>query len=262
MGCNNLDSAKGEENLLAVAFGEKLYLEDLDSHLKNAHSSSDSQFVKSRFIDEWVMDKILYEEAQKRVGKNKDIESLVDSYRKSLYIYELDNELLSEELNRELPQEEIDTFYSNSKSEFSLQEDIVRFLYIKIPESSYSDTIKDLWKTEELPVLKNYVSSINGTQILNPEKWYYKSELKNILPELLYRKISFSKPNSYSHTQDETKFFVKILEKVDSNKDAPVSFVEETIRERILHDKAKDLLRRKRKELYDEKIQNKNIQIF
>ena len=262
--CDNLaQKSDNRSDIIAEAFGEKLRLDDLSEFLKEARTKSDSQFVISRYSDQWVMDKILYQEAKKTVGKNKDINALVDDYKKSLIIHEWDKLILSQSLDTVVNSEEIDAFYSERKKEFKLQEDIVRFMYVNYPESGNIDELfSDLWKSEDLPALNQFIKQHNGVGFINPENWYYKSELKNLLPNNLFRKISFSKPNNYSLSENETQFFVKIIELGDSDEDAPISFVEEIIKERILHDRAKEILKNKKSTLYEEKIQNKVIKIY
>lgn len=261
--CENLQqSDSNSSDIIAEAFGEKLSLKDLSAYLKDARTESDSQFIISRYSDQWVMDKILFEEAKDAVGENKRINDLVDDYKKSLIIHEWDKVLLNETLDTVISENDIKTFYDESKKEFKLQEDIVRVLYVKIPESSNSKIFKDLWKTEDLPAIKQFVNQSNGFGFLDTEKWYYKSDLKNLIPSALFKKIGFSKPNNYSHTDAESKFFVKIIEMADADNDAPVSFVEEIIKERILHDRAKEILKNKKNALYQKNIQNKLIKVY
>jgi len=262
-GCDQvLNNQNADNTILAEAYGEKLSVEDISEHLKNAQTYSDTQFVLSRYTDQWVMDKILFEEAKKTVGKKESITELVKEYERSLIIHEWDKEILASELDTFLNAQEISNFYEERKSEFKLQEDIVRFLFISVVDSMFNGTMEDLWKTEEIPALKQYVSEARGNYILNPDEWHYKSEMKNIFPSALFNKISFSRPNNYSLSENESKYFVKIIETVDSDQDAPVTFVEDIIRQRILHDRAKALLKQKKAALFDKNIQNKIIKIY
>jgi len=255
--------AKEKDNtLLAEAFGDKLKISDISDQLKNVQTTSDSSFIINQNTDQWVSDKILFQEAKSKVGKNKDINRLVEEYKKSLIILEWEKIIIKSKLDTVILSSEIDTFYKQRKKDFILQDDIVRFLFFKIPEAEYNDTLKDLWKTEAIPIMKKFINDAKGFHVLHPNNWYYKSEVKNLLPAALYKKIAFRKLESYSLTENETKFFVKILEKADSGDDAPVSFVEETIRERILHDRAHDLLKETKNELYNKNVQNKVIQFY
>jgi len=261
-GCEMQQKDEDNSEIIAEAFGEKLTMSDISGNLNVARTKSDSQFIISRYSDQWVMDKIFFEEAKNAVGQNNKIDALVDDYKKSLIIHEWDQSILAEAMDTVIAIEEIDTFYQRSKKEYKLQEDIVRFLYVQFHESGDEAYFKNIWKTEDLLAINQFIGQYSGISFLDSEKWYYKSELKNLLPEKMYKKIAFSKPNNYSHSENETKFFVKILEKTDSDEDAPVSFVEEIIRERILHDRAKEILKRKKNSLYQKNIQNKVIKVY
>lgn len=263
LGCQDFQSNKNDSSdIIAEAFGEKLYLDDISVNLKEARTESDSQFIISRYSDQWLMDKIIYEEAKQTVGENKKLNELIEDYKESLIIHEWDKTLLEQSLDTFISKSEIDTFYNRSRKEFRLQEDIVRFIYVRFNETNDVNNFKDLWKTEDIPAINQYISQRNGISFLDSDKWYYKSELKNLLPDGLYKKIAFAKPNNYSLQENGTYFFLKMLEKTDSEDDAPISFVEPIIRERIVHDRGKKILKDKKNALYQKNIQNKLIKNY
>lgn len=259
--CDQSSNLKTNSNTLATAFGEKLYISELDEHLMDATSKSDSQFIISRYVDSWLMDKILISEAKKKVKTSKDLDNKVDAYRKSLYIYELENYILQNHLNNEISQTEIDTFYKKYSNDFITTERICRLLYIKMPNSYDTDSLQSFWKTEDLPALKIYMQGDNTLALLNDEKWYSNSKIKSLLPTKLYKKINFKKTESYSYSSGETKYYVKLLESIKTNTVAPLSYVEDEIRDRILHDRSERLLREKRTEYFQENIKNKKITV-
>jgi hypothetical protein len=261
-GCNNLRNQNGDDQLLAEAYGSKLYLSELEIYLENAVSTSDSQYIITKYVDNWLMDEILYNEAHKVVATDQKIKNLVKDYEKSMYINEYEKVIISNHMDTMIQKEEIDSFFKFHKNDFFLQEGILRFLFIKIPEGNDNDTISDIWKTEDLPALKNLSHQFGGISLLKPNEWQYISSFKNLMPENLFKQISLKKPSEYIKYEDGYKFYIKILELINDKEATPVGFVEERIKQRILHNRMNVLLKNKKNELFDENIKSKSIKIY
>lgn len=254
---------QNDPNLLAEAYGDKLYLNDLELLFNNAQNKADSQFIISRYIDNWVMDKILFEEAKKEVKRNKRINDQIEDYKKSLYIHEYENIWLDQALNTSINQSEIDTFYAHNQEEYILKEDISQILYISVPLELDNDSLKNIWKTEDIPALESLKQSDERiTGLFDVSKWYGHSYMKNIIPEKLFNKINFKKKESYSLNDERSKYYVKILDNLKSKNPAPVSFVQADIENTILKDRAASILKQKKQSVYQNNILDKKITIY
>ncbi len=254
----NIDDA----DVLATAYGQELHISELSDQLLQAETSSDSQFIISRHVDGWLMDRIMYKQATQQVKNNKKaISKKVEAYKRSLYIYELENQILAEELDSDISDTEIDTFYAKYNNDFILKENISRLLYVKIPKSLDNDTFATYWKTEDLPAIKKYLSGVNTIMLLDEKKWYPHTTIRSILPENLIKKINFKKEETYTLDVAPTKYYVKILETIKAKENAPVSYVEDDIRNRIMHERSENILKDKRQDFFKQSIKNKNISI-
>jgi len=254
-------SKSDNPDAIASAYGQELLISELSDQLDQAETATDSQFIISRHVDGWLMDRIMYKKATQQIKSNKAISDKIEAYKRSLYIYELENQILSEELNTEITDAEIDTFYSKYSNDFILKEKISRLLYVKIPASMDNDVFSTYWQTEDLPAIKKYLSNVNTLVLLDDTKWYPHSTIQSVIPKKLINKINFSKEESYSLDVAPNKYYVKILETIKANKSAPVSYVEEDIKNRILHERSEKILRDKRQAFFQQSIKNKNISI-
>ena len=88
------------------------------------------------------------------------------------------------------------------------------------------------------------------------------SRPRNIVPPKLYAKISLKKSNSYTHKENDQHFYLKLLEIIADNDDAPVSFVKERIKLRVIQDRIRSMLKRAKARLFDSKIKSKQIKIY
>jgi len=262
MSCNGLLDKSKDPNLVAEAYGKKLYIQEIVSGIGNFNNPIDSQIAATRFIDEWLIDLILFEEAQKKLKDKKRIQKLIQDYERSLYISELENRIVKNLLDTVVAQEAIDTFYLKHSEDFKLSEPIVRLLLIRLDSVRDTSTLKNLWTTEDLPALKIYVEKSQGLAFLDPQEWQYISDLRSISPESLFAKISLNRPGEYALEQNDQHFYLKVLEIIDQNDLPPMEFVKERIKLRILQDRIKALLKSHKSELFNEKIQSKEIKIY
>lgn len=262
MSCNGLLDKSKDPNLVAEAYGKKLYIQEIVSGIGNFNNPIDSQIAATRFIDEWLIDLILFEEAQKKLKDKKRIQKLIQDYERSLYISELENRIVKNLLDTVVAQEAIDTFYLKHSEDFKLSEPIVRLLLIRLDSVRDTSTLKNLWTTEDLPALKIYVEKSQGLAFLDPQEWQYISDLRSISPERLFAKISLNRPGEYALEQNDQHFYLKVLEIIDQNDLPPMEFVKERIKLRILQDRIKALLKSHKSELFNKKIQSKEIKIY
>lgn len=208
------------------------------------------------------MDRILFEESKKSVRKDNNIEELVEDYRKSLFIHQYEESFINKNLDTLITFEQLNAYYEEHKDEFSLEKTIIRYFLVKIDADKDNDTLENYWKTEDLPAIKNYVLQEGGMAHLEIDSWYYVSELKSLIPEKLFSRISLKNPNETSYSDGGFKYYVKVLQIVNPDEEVPVRFYYNTLRQRILRNRSSELLARMKNDLFKEKIKNKNIKIY
>ncbi len=254
---------KANEQTIATAYGQHLQIETLGGQLKGARTSRDSQRIIDKEVDNWLMDEILVHEAKKKFSGSDDIEKKVSSYEKSLYIHELEKYHIETQLDTTITKAEMDTFYNRNQEEYLNSEALIQGLMIKLSDNQYNDTIKSLWKTEDLPALKVVLSENEGNlHLLDATKWYQESRLKNLLPEGLWKRINFKEKESYSYSDGGNQYLVKILGHTPDGKPMPTSYAAPLIKSRIIRDRSRALLRRWRKDIFQNNIQSKDIIIY
>lgn len=257
--CNQLQV--NDSAVVASAYGNKLHMNQVAGLSKSNLSKSDSTSIIARKVDSWMMEEILYNEAKNNISNSAELDALVESYRKSVYIHKYEEMQLAENMNSLVTESEIDTFYKKHNEEYLLDESITKVLFVKVPEEMHNDKLKSLWKTENLLALKSFVRAVAGVAFLDLDKWHDHSELKQLMPDELMNKINFSKKESYSLTKNGHHFMIRILDHVKANQEAPKSFALPKIRQRLMHDRSEQFLKKWKKELYQNKIQGKDIQI-
>lgn len=249
-------------SVLAQAYGKKLHLEDLADKVNMARTKKDSVQTISREVDNWVMTEMLYKVAKDELNDDIQLDELVDDYKKSLYIHELQKEVLANQLDTVVSENEVVAFLEDNKEAFALQEDIVKLLFIKVKEKYGNETLETLWKTENIPALKTIVKRARGLSRLNHDEWYSTSSISSLMPTTLQNQIQYKKPSQHTLKENGDVYFIKVLEYTRAGEIAPMAFVRNKIRQRIIINRSKVFLTNWKRELYYNNIQNKEIHIY
>lgn len=110
-----------KDNIPVAKVGTKvLYLSDLEKNIPAGTSSEDSIIISEYFVRNWINDILLYDVASKNIKEKENIESLVEDYRKSLIIYQYQEQLVSERLAKDINENTLMAYYDKNKEKFQL----------------------------------------------------------------------------------------------------------------------------------------------
>lgn len=160
-GCDITLKRKPDKGVLLEVAGEYLYKSDLEQIIPPNSLPEDSAIIADRFIRQWAIDVLMYEKAQRYIANTKEIESLVEDYRKSLLVHEYEQQLINQRMEP-VPEEEMQEFYEKYTSEFPMQEDILKGILLVVPQDA--PQLKDVrtWlddsdNTESLEKIEKYI---------------------------------------------------------------------------------------------------------
>ena len=106
---NNIDHG-GKTPLVGVG-ADFLYQEDVEQMLTSDRMIKDSAEFVQKYIEHWLEDVLLYNQAKRNVSSSKDIARLIDNYKKSLLLNIYQERLVSQQLDKEILSDEIAAFY-------------------------------------------------------------------------------------------------------------------------------------------------------
>lgn len=232
-----------------------LTVEDIRAELDSTQELSDAQI--QQFIQRWLRDELLYQEALKRgLDRSEDIERKVAEARRQLVI----NAYLQQEvyaLNvHDVPTEEVNSYYQEHEKEFLLPQDVALLSYVLFKNRDVATEFRNAvikgtsWSTAlqqvaTVPDLR--IDSIYYTQstLLPPELWRVAATIKEREP-------------SFPISTTQGFYVLYVWKYFKQGQQADRAYVEPQIRARLL------IERRKKK--YDSLLaalrQNHAIQIF
>lgn len=254
----------------AVARVDKTYLlkEDLVDILPQEYSVQDSIQITSNYINNWVKQQLLLSKAQMNLKNNTEkFESLVKNYREDLYINSYKEAVVSEYLNTDIIDEDIEKFYNENSQNFKLNEELLRLKFIKIGKDIYNkkELIK-LFKSSKKEDLDSLISKELSLKLhhLNDSVWVKYNDFVTEVPlfSTVDKKQLLKKGNFIQKEDSLSLYLVAVKGVLERNEIAPKTYITPTIKQMILHQRKLLLLRNIEETLIDDARKEQQFEIY
>ncbi|MCZ4696243.1 hypothetical protein DWB61_16395 [Ancylomarina euxinus] len=218
-----------------------LYLNKIRELIPNNSSKEDSIIIAQNYIHQWIKKQLLVSRAELNLSsEDQDVEEMVEDYRSSLIIHKYQQHLIEQKLDTIVSHAEIDKYYRDYPSNFLLNRNIVKAVYIKIPKPlPQAKKIKQIYKLkkdEDWDKLEDYCFQ-NATKFDNfSEQWIYSQILLSQTPIKVGDEENFLRRNKYFEAEDSTFHYLINIQDYKLKKEiAPLSFVNQDIRKIIIN---------------------------
>lgn len=268
--CGDSDSFGGRnkyKRVVATVDDNELTLRDIINDMPEGLTGADSATFAKMYIDNWVLNNLKLARAEKILTSKDDIERLVDDYRKSLIMRQLDQYYVDNELNTEITEQQIKAHYRQHSNLFVLDHNMVRAIVVRAP--------KDFRNTSTLREAMGNVIS-DGIQEINAlvekhdlqitdlsTEWVSFSDFLSYLPTVRTRSYDnlLQRGKVQSMTSDDTSFYFVIVDAKRKGDIAPIECVEEDIRRMIYAERRHDIVKRYEEELKREAVSEERVEI-
>lgn len=239
------EAASTDKQDIVASIGEKLlYRSDIPNIFPQGISADDSIRIAHKYISNLVKLELLREKAENNLtdaGKQK-IEKQLNSSRTSLYIHEYENKMMKQRIDTLITEEEAEAYYNDKLEKFSLQKNIIKALYIKLPVSApHLDDLRTWYKSEkpeDLTELESYCYQYATKYDDFNEDWIYFDELVKMLPLDPGNQERYLRRNKNTELSDSTyHYFVHIDEFRVKSETAPFEFVRSKINDIIFNER-------------------------
>lgn len=253
-----------DDSVLARYEQDFLYRSDVNGLLPPNHTLEDSVSIVSNYVSNWVLDKMLMKKAEENLssGHKSELENLIEKYRKDLYTKYYVESLVQEKLDTVVLESEIDSFYSNNKGLFKSGETLVKLRYIQVSEVG-------LKKSKFIEKFKRFNSKDREELASAPTDFYYCYlndstwvRLSDVLEKLPFLQGKV-REDFYQH-KDSTGLYslVRIKSVLGKDKDAPIEYIQPTIKQIILNRRKADYIKNLEKDLIESAIKRKQFEIY
>ena len=177
---------RNADPVVAQVYQYKLYASEVRQGMPVGLSQEDSLTLVRDYIDNWVKEKLVLHEAEKKLSpREKNFDKEMMDYRNSLLINRYYDKLWQRDTaNNRVTDREISDFAHTLDSRYTVDKEIVRVNYVKLPaHSNLLEPVKSLLFDESRRVdEKETLVAMLGDSIeylLDDEAWLYLDDLQN-----------------------------------------------------------------------------------
>ncbi len=258
-----------DKKAIARVGDQYLYQDDLEGIGYEGIDKEDSAQRARSFINSWVRKQLLIKEAATKIEFDEaEIERKILDYKFSLMGYEYQLHYITQNLDKNVSEEEIQTYYEENIDNFVLKQNIIRSKFIQVPkEAPRLNRLRSLLystKESDREELNSYCLSFATTYELNDSIWMTFDEVVRNSPLAeIPNKLQFLRNRKYSETEDEEfKYYLKIEEYRISDNVSPLEFVREDIVNIIINKRKVELAKGLEEKIYDEAKKNNGFEVY
>lgn len=263
--CRFFESEPGKAP--AAKVGNKyLYHSDFADIFPKGIAPRDSVLIAKKFIDNWIRKELMLRKAELNLSdKDKNFEKQIADYRASLIIFKYQQQLLNQKLDTLITAREIKNYYDQNISNFMLNQNAMRGMFIKVPRGAPNiDKIKNWYRNEnDTPLLESYGYQFAVKYDYFNDDWIYFDVLLREIPFEINDQEKFLRNNSFIETNDSLYYyFAGIKEYKLKSSAAPLSLVNENIRNIIINKRKLEFLQNLEKNVYNEALSKNLFELY
>lgn len=257
---------KPKEDPVAKVGNKYLYRTDLADIFPGGIAPRDSILIAKKFIDNWIRKELMLRKAELNLSvKDMDFEKQLSDYRASLIIYKYQQQLLNQKLDTVISVAEIEKYYEGNQPNFVLNQNAIRGMFIKVPRGAPNiDKIKGWYRNEnDTPLLESYGYQFAVKYDYFNDDWFYLDNLLREIPMEINDQERFLRNNRFIETNDSLYYyFAGIKEYKLKSSIAPVSLVNENIKNIIMNKRKLEFLQNLEKNVYSEGVSKNLFELY
>ena len=264
----NLTQTSDPDNTIARVYDDYLFSSELKDIIPKDVSVTDSLILVKNYINNWVREKLLVKQAETNLSyEQKDFSNQLESYRNSLIIYKYQTLLVNQQLDTIVSDLEIENYYNLNKKNFKLKNDIVKVNYVVLDKNSQDiRKIRHYIKMDESYAkdsLENYCEQNAKDFFLDDDDWIFFDELLLNIPIESYNYKKFLKNNRFLKIKDSSLiYYIKFIDFKIKDSVPPLSIESNNIKSIIINQRKAKLISKLEKEIFNNAIDNNDIEIY
>jgi hypothetical protein len=265
-GCQ--DKKEQDKKPIAKIHDKYLYLSDIENVIPNNKSKEDSILIAKNYIQNWIKNQLLLNKAEKNLPEErKNIQKQIDEYRASLLIYKYQQQYIDQRLDTVINYEDIEKYYNKNSSNFILDQNLVKVLFIKLPKNSPNINNVEKWyksnNEEDFSRLEDYCYQYAEKFDDFDNNWVIFNNLISKIDLEIDNKSRYLERNKFIEKKDSVNnYYIKINEYKLKGSTAPLSFVKEKIETLLLNKRKHQLLEKLENDIYNEALNHNEFVIY
>lgn len=263
----NSDNVGNTDNILVKVGESTLTNADLVSAMPSRLSARDSISFADNFIRQWINNRIFYNVAEKNIPDLEQIDRLVSQYRQQLIIFEYQKQLISEKLDKEISEPDIENFYNENVDKFKLNSSIIKGLFLKIPENDPQINQVRKWYRSNTPQnienIEKY--SLKGAIIYEYffDRWVSFDEVMENIPYGVQNEVDFLKTHKNLEVNEGGFYYLlNIDDYLLKGEKEPFDFARRQIRDILINKRKMQFFKDFENDLYNRALEKGQITFY
>ena len=270
--CRNLPALledSVELDVVATVDNKALLSSDIKRDMPKELSGVDSVTFAKMYIENWVLNQLKMRRAEEVLSSHQaDIERLVEGYRQSLIMRQLDQYYIDNTIDLEVTDKQLSAYYRANSASFKLDHDKVRGVVVKAPKnfrniSTLTTALKGVAKRGDAEEVRALCEKHNLQFSDLMAQWVTYSDFLSNLPT--ERSSSYAallgKSGVQQMSSDSANFYFVIVEVARKGEVAPLECVKEDIKRRLYAERRSDIVGKYEAELKRDAIVSGRVSI-
>lgn len=255
-----------DDDVIAVVDGKALRINDVKRDMPTGITEADSITFMRMYVENWVLNQLKMKRAEEVLSTSDDIERLVEGYRQSLMMRQLDQYYIDKTLDTEITDKQIAAYYRANSAAFRLDHNVVKGVVVKVPKTFRNTTtlttaIKNSAKAEDWAEL-DALAEKHSLNVANmTAQWVSYSDFLSNLPTERTRSYNdlITKTTVQQMTSDDAIFHFIITDRALKGEIAPMESVESDIRRRLYADRRAEVVAEYEAELKRQSVEQGRV---
>ena len=262
--CSELTSIKNDE-LISRVGDNYLY----QSEIPDFSSYEDSLIRKKDFIDSWARDNIFFDLSIVNLDQKLilNLDELIEKYKKDLYINSYKDILVNSMVDSIINDNEIEEYYNENLNNFTLNEDLIKYRFIKIPLSNinFNKIRNGIIRYNSFD--KQLIDSLSfqfASYNLNDSLWITKRDFFNQVSFINYEnQKKYLKKRRLISIKDSMYVNLLFIDDIlEANNIAPKSYLSDRIKSIIYNRRKILLIKELNIDIINEAIKSKKYELY
>ena len=229
-------------------------------------TEEDSIRVAEHYVRQWAAELIEYDIAKDKA--NKEIEKLVDDYRRSLYIHEYEQRLIAQRMPQEVEDTLVNQFYQENISHFILPETVLKGVLLVVPNGApdmdqLRRRIVEPTSEENIEWIEKFAYKYATGYELFLEQWQTTSQIVLRMP---FEKDDLNKrlkQKRQIEMQDSINTYIlQVTDIYQDGANMPIDYARPEIEKIILRQRQVEFLSTEKQGLYDKAFKEGKIKRY
>jgi len=267
--CNS--TTEEPERIAVARAGDRiLYLDQIPPGLLvQGISEADSISAVQSYIRRWSRKELMAIKAEANLTPDykAEVNRQLNEMRNNLLIHQYQQQLLIEKMDTSVTEDELEEYYVDNLSTFTLTTNIVKALFIKLPFTTPDlESIRRLYRSADPDDLneleeKCYMYALRYDDY--NDEWIPFNQLILEVPLESDEQDRWLQRNRAVELQDDKYvYFVVIRDYKLRNTVAPFEYIRGQVKTIILNNRRNDFLQRLEDDIYNEAIRNNTLKVY